>query len=249
MHITFLPVLGTLRALYEMPRDMARFRRYLDEMLGGTDDVRMPITAANPMGREHCLQAVLALQAIDAEGAAARAAEEAARDLPDIGPPLRVFVCLLDDRMGGWTNRIYAEFENRYGSEQMLRANRRRRFAGVCCWTSETYTVEDVRRATRDALYRAVHWTMHGVPRTLREMLALDRRASRFCGEPGFPLERDELEYTHAVLEPLLDADDSPTCIAALFGDEAARACGYPPLGLSERAGQRLAMSLLIPNP
>jgi hypothetical protein len=40
-----------------------------------------------------------------------------------------------------------------------------------------------------------------------------------------------------------LDKGDMPTLVAALYGDDAARACGYPPLGLSANAGFDLALA------
>ena len=35
MDITYVPLLRTLRDLYDLPRDMARFRRYLEIRAGG----------------------------------------------------------------------------------------------------------------------------------------------------------------------------------------------------------------------
>jgi hypothetical protein len=48
--------------------------------------------------------------------------------------------------------------------------------------------------------------------------------------------------YTREVLTPLLDREDMPALVAALFGDAAARELGYEPLGLSPRAGLALAL-------
>jgi hypothetical protein len=55
MEITYVPVLATLRDLYAQPRDMARFKRCLHTITQGTDDIVVPIVAANPMAREHVL--------------------------------------------------------------------------------------------------------------------------------------------------------------------------------------------------
>ncbi len=247
MEVEFIPTLQVQRELYEKPRDMARFRWYIEQMLGdsgddGERDVRLPIGAVNPMGQEHCLAAVNALITIDADGVAAAAAREAAGRLPGTKASARVFVNLVDDLMGGWTDRIFAEFKNRYGDALSMRANRTRRFAGVWCWTSENYAAADIRAMTFDTVYRAAHWQTHGAPRILREMLALDHAAALFSGAREPALSADDLEYTREVLTPYLDASDQPTCIAALFGDEAARSCGYAPLGLSARAGQALAV-------
>ena len=45
------------------------------------------------------------------------------------------------------------------------------------------------------------------------------------------------------MIKPHLGASDRATVIACLFGDRAAAALGYPPQGLSERAGLALALS------
>jgi uncharacterized protein YjaZ len=61
------------------------------------------------------------------------------------------------------------------------------------------------------------------------------------CSEPN--LDPADLEYTREVLQPHLQARDRPTLIACLFGDPAALALGYPPQGLSHRAGLALALN------
>jgi hypothetical protein len=239
MKIEFTPTLHTQRELYAQPRDMARFQWYINQVTGGTDDVALPISMVNPMGKPHCLDAVNALMGIDAEAIVAETAQRAAAEI-DADMTLRVFVNLLDDAMGGWTNRTFTEFKLRYGDPELARGNSRRHFSGVYCWTSQRYDPADIRQITRDAIWRGAQWVMCGVPRTLRDMLALDAAAARFAG-PSLPaLEADDAAYTREVLAPLMDATDQPTQIAALFGDAAANACGYPPLGLSDRAGQRL---------
>jgi hypothetical protein len=43
------------------------------------------------------------------------------------------------------------------------------------------------------------------------------------------------------VLQPYLDSGAYPICFAALYGDTAARALGYTPLGLSDWAGFAVA--------
>jgi uncharacterized protein YjaZ len=55
-------------------------------------------------------------------------------------------------------------------------------------------------------------------------------------------LDPDDLEYTREVIETHRGAKDRATVMACLFGDAAARALGYPPQGLSERAGLALAL-------
>ena len=59
-------------------------------------------------------------------------------------------------------------------------------------------------------------------------------------GDGGF--EADDLAYTREVLQPHLNSTDFAINFACLFGDAAARECGYEPMGLSARAGFALAL-------
>jgi hypothetical protein len=55
-----------------------------------------------------------------------------------------------------------------------------------------------------------------------------------------------EAEGRLEVIQPHLDLEHYPTQFACLFGDEAAKAVGYPPLGLSARAGFAVALEKAI---
>ena len=52
------------------------------------------------------------------------------------------------------------------------------------------------------------------------------------------------LTVARSVIDPLRSARDRATVMACLFGDTAAKTLGYPPHGLTERAGLALALSL-----
>jgi hypothetical protein len=54
-------------------------------------------------------------------------------------------------------------------------------------------------------------------------------------------LDAEEIDYSRAVLQPYLDSTVYPICFAAMYGDTAARALGYTPLGLSDWAGFAVA--------
>ena len=60
-------------------------------------------------------------------------------------------------------------------------------------------------------------------------------------------LTEAEAAHVRLVVGPLLERDDHPTIMAALFGDAACHELGYPPLGLPLRAGLRLAAAGLEP--
>jgi len=231
MNIEYISTLPVLRELYEKPRDMNRFNWYVEQMTGvneaGKRDIVMPITAANPMGREHCIVA----------------AQAAAQRLADVDERARVYLNVIDDVKGGWTNHYFVESKARLGNPVDQRANQTRHFVGVFCWVSETYTAERVRVETLAAVYRYAQMQGHGVPVTLRQMMQLDGRARAFAGVTEPELAADDLAYTREVIAPYRDATEAPIAFACLFGDEAARSCGYEPMGFSPYAGFALALA------
>ena len=89
-------------------------------------------------------------------------------------------------------------------------------------------------------IFRAGYVQRHGVAQTLGEIMAQEGASAAFAGiQPH--LDADDLAYSRQILQPLLGESAYPICMAALYGDEAARTLGYEPLGLSDRAGLAVA--------
>lgn len=237
--VTLVPMLREQRELYELPRGMGRFRRYLEVMTGGTDDIALPLPAFNPMGKGHVAETLDALLALDAEAVADEAVREAEARLPEVAEPLRVGLVVADDLGGGWTNRHFTEFGQRFRSGPMLE----RGWAVALRWTSEPQAADGVRREVLEAVHRAVAARRRGWPTTLAEMMIQEGAAAAFAGAITPRLDPDDLAYSRAVLAPHLDSDDLPVQFACLFGDAAARPVGYTPLGLSPRAALAVALA------
>jgi hypothetical protein len=108
-------------------------------------------------------------------------------------------------------------------------------------WTSEPASAGAVVQAVRQAVHRTAHVTRHGPARTLRQKLAQEAAVLQVSGAGGPALDPDDLLYTREVLQPLLDSDDLPTAVVALFGDAAGATLGFRPLGLSANAGLAVA--------
>ena len=54
MKVTYVPLLRVQRDLYDLPRNGERFRAYLATMTDPiTRDLKLPLVAMNPMGKEH----------------------------------------------------------------------------------------------------------------------------------------------------------------------------------------------------
>jgi hypothetical protein len=217
-----------------MPRGMERFREYIRTMTDPeTGDLALPLVAMNPMGKEHVPALIDAYLALDAETIAADAIKASHVDFD------RAFkACLVvsDDLKGGWTNRWASEYSHRIESAAFYK----RGFLTGLLWTSEPASV---REAILTSIYRADYLQTHAAPKTLGQMLDQEGYAMARAGCATPSLEADDLAYTRTVIAPHLEATDRATVIACLFGDTAANALGYPPQGLSDRAGLALALA------
>ncbi|HEV8360303.1 MAG TPA: hypothetical protein VGR28_07615 [Candidatus Thermoplasmatota archaeon] len=110
MRFELVPLLARQRAIYDLPRDMARFRAYIAELRGGTDDVTYPpMVAMNPMGKDKAPARFDDLIALGAEGIAADALREAERRLARVEGELKVGLSVADDAQGSWSYRTTTE--------------------------------------------------------------------------------------------------------------------------------------------
>ncbi len=200
-------------------------------------DLALPLVPMNPMGKEHVPALLDEYIRLDADGRAARAVANA-RDLPQISKAFKVALVIADDLKGGWTNRYTSEFSHRFETKVF---HKRGWLIGIL-WTSEPPGAETAEQEALAAIYRGVHLEQHGVPQTLGDMLKQEGFAMVMAGCTTPRLDDEDLSYTRGVMSPLLEARDRATQMACVFGDEAARALGYPAQGLSSRAGLALAL-------
>lgn len=236
MKLSFLPLLHIQRELYALPRGVERFREYIKTMTDPeTGDLALPLVAMNPMGKEHVPALIEQYIALGAEQIVqdAIASVEA-----DFDRTYKVALVVSDDLKGGWTNRWASEYGHRIEGHAITK----RGFITAILWTSETPTAERVRDEVLTSIYRVEYLQSHPAPKTLRAMLEQEGYATSRAGCTRPSLDPDDLEYTRTVIAPHLEAHDRATVIACLFGDAAANALGYPPHGLSERAGLALAL-------
>ncbi len=240
MWLNFVPVIGSLRRLYDMPRGDARFDAYVGMIKQGHEDGLVPLSGFNPMARDHVPQALDALIAIEAERTAADAVREIGprlRSLPaDWGSELRVMLVLSDDLGGMWTHRPTSELQIRVDQRALLS----RRWIAPVVWTSDTPTAEGIRAVTLAAVYRSLFHIAHGPPRSVGRILEQERGALAFAGACA-PLPADEEAALRVAIAPHVNATDDGTRLAVLLGDEPAKALGYDARGVPDRGGLRLA--------
>jgi hypothetical protein len=240
MELELVPLLQLQRDLYDIPNGQARFQIYLETMLNAdaSDAELLPLVSMNPMGKAHIPALLDDLLALDAEAIAAQAiAAHSAQFQTDPGS-FKLGLVVADDRMGGWTNRYTCEFTARFELAQSLKRN----WLSVILWTSETPSVQTVWEETLIALYRTAYIQRHGAASTLQAMLNQEGYAMAMAGCQQPTLDAEDLAYTREVIAPHLSTQDYPTIMACLFGDRAAQSLGYPPQGLSDRAGFAMAL-------
>jgi hypothetical protein len=236
--VTFLPLLQVQRDLYALPRGRERFHEYIKTMTDAqTGDLTLPLVAMNPMGKEHVPDLIDEYLALGAEAIAAEATAEAVA-LRTPGPEYRLALVVSDDLRGGWTNRWASEFSHRIEGAAISK----RGWLTALLWTSEPASATRVREAVLTAIYREEYLQSHPPAKTLREMLAQEGYATARAGCTTPSLDADDLRYTRTIITPYLDAHDRGTVIPCLFGDSAAKALGYTPQGLTDRAGLALAL-------
>ena len=189
------------------------------------------------------LEFVEAWLELEAESVAADTLEEATARLealpftPTVNT-VKVGLTVLDDVGGGWTNRTMNDAARFQTGKSLAKTG----WLSVNLWTSEAPNLEELRRVVLEAVRRAAYVTEQGDPHTLGEMMRQEGRASAFAGRT-VTFDAEELEYSRAVIEPYRSSTQQPTVIACLYGDDAARACGYAPLGLSKDAGFQVGLA------
>jgi hypothetical protein len=142
MLLDYVPLLQTQRELYNMPRGMDRFREYLRTMIDPVaQDLKLPLVAMNPMGKEHLPEFLDRLIEFGADGVAAQATAAVAATLREEPGIFNVCLVVSDDLKGGWTNRFTSEFVHRFHETPYYQ---RGWITGVL-WTSETYNAAKVR--------------------------------------------------------------------------------------------------------
>ncbi len=239
MTLAYLKLLQVQLDLYALPRGMERFRAYIKAMTDDeTGDLALPLVAMNPMGKDHVPALIREYLSIDAEAVAEAAMREAAPGVAGSGPSYQVCLVVSDDLKGGWTNRYASEFAHRVEGGAITK----RGFLTGVLWTSEPASVAAVREAVLTSIFRTEFLRSHRQPTTLAEMMAQEGYAMARAGCSGPSLEADDLAYTQVVIASHRHAKDRATVMACLFGDPAARALGYPPQGLTDRAGLALAL-------
>lgn len=228
MRFELLPVLDQMIALYQLPLGRDRFQAYLKLLHGNTrNDMAMPIGHYNPMAKPHVLQQLLLLKELQAEEQIQQTLQSLnlkirTEHYPDVS--FKTALVLADDLKGGWTNHYTTDYDSKFKNSAYLK----RHFCIVLCFSSETIKTDVLTRRTLQYAYRTLYQLTHGKCITLHDHLQQETYVATQCGLPPLNINDSHREYQHT--------DDYPAIISLLYGDEAAQALGYPPLGVASIA-------------
>lgn len=242
MGLRYIPLLSTQLEVYQVPLGSERFKAYIKTILNeDNDDIELaPLSAMNPMAKEHAKAYLENLLELHADSVAAETVSDFAKDNQVLnGYDIRVSLVVCDDAKGGWTNRYLNEFT--YAFEFDKASFLRRPWLMVPCWTGEEASSDRSYSNTLIYLHRLAYVFEHGQARTLAQMMQQEGFALSGAKIQQW-LNQDDLEYSREVIEPFLESKEKPVQIACLYGDEASKSVGYPPLGLSHRAGFAVAL-------
>ena len=226
MAVRVLPTLAAMAEVYRLPAEggpeSPRFGAYVELGRAG-----VPVSGYNPMTTKPVLPTIERLVAIDAEAIAARAASEAADRL---GWTDEVALVLTVATPGMWTDRLGTEVEHRLtgrGAREVL------------LWTGEDTGEAAVASAAVAQLVREVWRARNGLPGTVVAAAAQEGLALSMAGMRG-----TRSAEAAAVLEVLGDDTTLSSMVAFLYGDTAAEALGFTPVGLGDRVGESHAVAL-----
>ena len=228
--IEFVPLLHTQDSLYDIPRGPARFGEYRNIMQPAEGEVPAPVSAFNPMGKEHAPSAVKRLLKMDVEPAVHQGALELSDTFSFIAKDYKVALVVADDCEGQWTNRSMVELGRLTIRPQgKLTAP----WISALSWASDRPSLEEVLAEVRYAVYLALFMDSVAVPTNLAEIMNLAGLASVFAGRTysgDEAVDRDTIEI-------LSESNSVSEQYAYLFGDVAAQEMGFEPVGIGENGG------------
>jgi hypothetical protein len=231
-HIQVVPTLAAMAEIYRLPREggaaSPRFKRYL-EMIPRT----YALAAYNPMAGPHALETTEQLLDIDAEAVALEAASEAVNLCRYSGPiTLAVVLCA----PGAWTDRLATEIQHRTAQRPPPGQGL------VLHWTREKPTAEQIRREAIAEAVRVMVVAVRERRESVASVLYREGLAYALGGNPYGPVTAEDEHAVGDAVEVLGASEAIGDMTAVLYGDAAAAALGWTPVGIAEHGGYRWAI-------
>ena len=229
------PILAEMKTLYSKPISKSRFSEYISKLQGGTKgDLALPITGFNPMAKDHILQKITELEALEAEKLMHSTIETFNLNLATSKDQIiSVVLNLADDRKGGWTNYYSTDYESKF----KLSAYVGRHFCVPYFWTSEAYTENLIRTRTIEYLSRTAHRMNNPQPKTLEQHFEQEKYVARHTAESFYENKEMDLESIATYYEDNKKSEDYDVIFNFFYGDTGSESLGYKKYGIIEKAG------------
>ncbi len=237
-----VPIIHSMIDLYGKPRSTERFHEYISQLQGGSrGDLELPIGGFNPMAKEHVLEKLSALEALNAEAIMREALAELdlTRQKQDSGT-IKVVLNLADDLKGGWTNRYTTDFDSKFKLNALVTRN----FCTPYFWTSEEYSEELIHSRAIEYAIRTLYWLDHGKLRTLEDHLNQETFVSRNASQKPDKMGDALLLQAERFCAQHRMQDDYNVIFNFFYGDEACESLGYPTFGMKGITGFQYAAHL-----
>ncbi|MEL6863974.1 MAG: hypothetical protein AAFP19_06135, partial [Bacteroidota bacterium] len=196
MEFVVKPILDQMAALYRMPRDRKRFEHYLFMLQGNDkDNLLLPISGYNPMGKEQVLAKLEALQSLRTEALIEDVLKKINPQIANQGEQkIEVVINLADDAGGAWSNRYTVDHNSKFDLAPMIRRN----FCTPYFWTSERYSKAQIIQIAQAYVYRSIFWLTNQSPQSLKDFLAQEVFVAKASREEALDLSPIDLETTKA---------------------------------------------------
>lgn len=234
--IIIAPTLARMSQIYALSKKggpaSPRFAGYLDQV-----EHNWGLASYNPMAGDAAPAAVDALLALDAERIAFDAAVEAVERC-EWSETITLAVVVATPGM--WTDRLAAEMRHRTVGD------RRADHGEVVMWATDAQEVAAIERESVAEAVRTMWTALHGPTLSLHAVLAREGMAYALArmlakADAGHARDGNNSRVVDAI-EILGDTRTLGDIVAVLYGDEAADALGYAPLGIEADAGYEFAI-------
>lgn len=227
---------------YQKPRDMARFKNYL-QTLTGEDNSKMelPIMGFNPMAKEHVLAKLLALKALNVDKIIEETVAQINNNLKVLkDDKYKVVINLSDDLKGGWTDFFTTDYSCKFKIKNLAK----RYFCVPFLWVSQEYNQENIRQVIQEFCYRTVYFTQNTLNETLEDHINQEIFIAKNTKSSTL-LTKSEFEHLNVFYMTHKNSTHFPLILNFLYSDTASEKLGYPILGINTKmAGFEFAKAL-----
>lgn len=233
MKFELVPVLEKMEAIYQLPYAQ-RFERYLYLLQEGKkDELKLPISGYNPMGKPAVLEKLQNLRTLDAETLAAAELAAINQTLSDRNEKtIQVVLNLADDLGGAWTNFYTTDFSMKFQINPLVNRN----FCTPYFWTSEQYSETLIRQRARAAAFRTLYCLENGAPLTLAQHLASEVfvQSKTQATSKQFKVDFSKIEAFYSANHL---SEDYHLIFNFFYGDEASKLLGFTTYGRPTKEG------------